>query len=704
MVEGAAFFLLLHDDVALDPDAVHKLVEESFRSNAGVVSPKFVNWDDPRHPAARRDELRQDAVPSSTASLRARSTTGSTTPCATSSSRPAGASWCGPTSSGAQGFRRRDRGHGGGPRPVVAQPGRGLTRGRCARGAGAPPRSGGGRPRGAGGPDETQGRRPVTMQMLQRRHELRAVLKCYTRFSLVRVLPQAALLALGEVVVAAFARDGERVRAVAGAWRWNARRLAEISLLRGELAEYRLFPDAEVRRLQVRGSARLSRYFSRLSHQGLDAANAVAASRERAGARRRAGRGGRPHRQRRVGLQRGRGLRRARRPGPAGGAGPLRPQGPLGTAEYGTPTRGGHGDRAARDRHGDPRPVLRDPAPRRPVGPASIVGDELAPLLLGLAVGRRGHDGAGLARLRASSGSPARCSSAPWGRCSGSCCSVASRSAAWGVSRFMRPLVSSRARVIAVICYLGLPLPYGALGTGRWDGLVAYAAFPFIARAWPGRPAWRRTGRSAGRNGAAASAGQIAILGAMIAAAASFAPAVVPLTIAMALAWTVGSLLVGARDPGWRVLVVAVRGGGRGPGAGGAVGDRDRRWLARDGGDLRVARQRRRGARTGARSSASPSARRPARPSCGSSWRRPALPLLLGRGIRLAWAARLWVTGVRIVGPRLRRDAGATSDRSRPRSRWSWRRPPSPWPPASASASPPSRTTSAVGSSGGARW
>ena len=46
MVEGAAFYLLCHDDVALDPDAVHKLVEESFRSNAGVVSPKFVNWDD----------------------------------------------------------------------------------------------------------------------------------------------------------------------------------------------------------------------------------------------------------------------------------------------------------------------------------------------------------------------------------------------------------------------------------------------------------------------------------------------------------------------------------------------------------------------------------------------------------------------------------------------------------------------------------
>ena len=93
------------------------------------------------------------------------------------------------------------------------------------------------------------------------------------------MLPQAALLALGEVIVALLARDRDRARAVVGAWRWNARRLTELSLLRGELAEHRLFPDAEVRRLQVRGSARLSSYLSRLSHQGLEAANAVAASR-----------------------------------------------------------------------------------------------------------------------------------------------------------------------------------------------------------------------------------------------------------------------------------------------------------------------------------------------------------------------------------------------------------------------------------------
>src|SRR5665213_2407104 len=47
MVDGAAYFLICHDDVALDDDAVHLMVEEGFRSNAGIVSPKVVSWNDP---------------------------------------------------------------------------------------------------------------------------------------------------------------------------------------------------------------------------------------------------------------------------------------------------------------------------------------------------------------------------------------------------------------------------------------------------------------------------------------------------------------------------------------------------------------------------------------------------------------------------------------------------------------------------------
>lgn len=46
-VEGTSgYFLLLHDDVALAPDAVRLLVEESLRSKAAVVGPKLLEWDD----------------------------------------------------------------------------------------------------------------------------------------------------------------------------------------------------------------------------------------------------------------------------------------------------------------------------------------------------------------------------------------------------------------------------------------------------------------------------------------------------------------------------------------------------------------------------------------------------------------------------------------------------------------------------------
>ncbi|MGH9094454.1 MAG: glycosyltransferase family 2 protein, partial [Acidimicrobiales bacterium] len=48
-VEGASHFVLCHDDVALAPDAVRLLVEEAFRSNAGLMSPKMVEWARPDH-------------------------------------------------------------------------------------------------------------------------------------------------------------------------------------------------------------------------------------------------------------------------------------------------------------------------------------------------------------------------------------------------------------------------------------------------------------------------------------------------------------------------------------------------------------------------------------------------------------------------------------------------------------------------------
>ncbi len=62
MVDGADYYLLCHDDVAPFPDLVHLLVEEAFRSNAGIVSPKVVSWDDPDAPGARGHGRRQDGI------------------------------------------------------------------------------------------------------------------------------------------------------------------------------------------------------------------------------------------------------------------------------------------------------------------------------------------------------------------------------------------------------------------------------------------------------------------------------------------------------------------------------------------------------------------------------------------------------------------------------------------------------------------
>ncbi len=49
LVEGDnGFFCILHDDVVLERSTIRLLVEELYRSNAGAVGPKLVDWDDRR--------------------------------------------------------------------------------------------------------------------------------------------------------------------------------------------------------------------------------------------------------------------------------------------------------------------------------------------------------------------------------------------------------------------------------------------------------------------------------------------------------------------------------------------------------------------------------------------------------------------------------------------------------------------------------
>ncbi len=59
LVEGEhGLFLICHDDVALDPDALRLMVEELYRSNAGMVGPKLVDWDDSASARVGRDGRR----------------------------------------------------------------------------------------------------------------------------------------------------------------------------------------------------------------------------------------------------------------------------------------------------------------------------------------------------------------------------------------------------------------------------------------------------------------------------------------------------------------------------------------------------------------------------------------------------------------------------------------------------------------------
>jgi GT2 family glycosyltransferase len=48
LVEGDnGFFCFVHDDIAPAPDAISQMIDEVFRSNAAVLGPKVVDWDDP---------------------------------------------------------------------------------------------------------------------------------------------------------------------------------------------------------------------------------------------------------------------------------------------------------------------------------------------------------------------------------------------------------------------------------------------------------------------------------------------------------------------------------------------------------------------------------------------------------------------------------------------------------------------------------
>ena len=245
-VQGAAFLLLCHDDVRLEPDAVRLMVREAFRSNAGIVGPKLVRWDDGRRllqlgmgsdklgqpaPMVEPDELDQSQhdgvrevfyVPGGVTLVRADlfAALGGFDPGIDLHNEGLDLCW---------------RARVAGARTVVAPAAR------------------------VGHLEALAHRHPADdRRRLQMRHRLRTVLVCYSPTSLLRVLPQGVVLTLVEVVYAVALGRFRQARDVAGAWSWNVRRVGDLRARRRALSGVRAVPDREVRAVQVRGSARVA--------------------------------------------------------------------------------------------------------------------------------------------------------------------------------------------------------------------------------------------------------------------------------------------------------------------------------------------------------------------------------------------------------------------------------------------------------------
>lgn len=252
-VEGAAFLLFLHDDVVLEPDALSRLVEEAFRSNAGIVGPKFVEAERPEallqvgmmadkfgvpfspvEPGEldheQHDAVRDVAFVSSAAML-------------------VRADLCAELEGfdpelrvGVEDLDLCWRARLAGARVIVApdavarRPGF-VVSGRLA------------------GLDYEHARDPDEFRALEPRHRLQVLLRSYSAWSLVRVVPQALVVsAIQAASLTVMGRRG-RARAVLGAWWWALRNLGRLRSERRAVQALRVVPDRDIRVLELRGSS-----------------------------------------------------------------------------------------------------------------------------------------------------------------------------------------------------------------------------------------------------------------------------------------------------------------------------------------------------------------------------------------------------------------------------------------------------------------
>ena len=590
LVSGAAFHLFLHDDVALAPDAVRLLVEEALRSNAGVVGPKLVDWDEPERilalggtidaigvlsPYAEHRELDQqqhdrvrDAFVVTGGAILIRTdlfeTIGGFDPGIDFLVDDVDLCW---------------RAQLAGGRVVVAPQAVGRHREALAQRRGVADR-----------------------RRLLFRHRILTISKCYGWVQLLWVLPFALAMSMLEIVYSLVLGRFGQARDVAGAWVWNVVHSARIVKGRRQVKRYRRVRDKQLSRLQIRGSARLSAFLR--GQIGGEAGLQILASRGRnftgtfsSGPRRTA-----LVVWTLVILLVGFGTRHLLTRGvPSFGQFADFPDaGAMLHAYWGGWREMGAGAAGA--------------------GPAALG-------LLG-AAGILTLGATGLLRLVLILGL------LPLGLV--------------GMWRLVGPLASRRGRLAAVVLYAANPLAYNALSGGRWDTLLLYGTLPFLVLRINRLVGIAPYGPHGGEMGPGVPSRslrhQVVALALLLGLVAAFEPLVLVLVPAMAVALVVVSILTGTAALPARGVVLAVVAAM----IGGAI---HLPWLLQFGdfNDLLTQLVGR------PDTTAPPELHRLLRFETGPygstvlGWGPlvvAAVPLVISRDARLAWAARAWGLGV----------------------------------------------------------
>ncbi len=271
MVEGSAFFLFCHDDVRLEPDALQLMVEAAFRANAGIVTPKFVNYDDPmvllhvgqtcdrfgvvheRIELGEIDHGQQDlerdvfVAPGGVTLVRSDlfATLRGFDPIIPVLGEDLDLSW---------------RAQIAGARIVVAPLAKVAHREMIAAGQRRV---------------SALGTRGASRQDLQRRHQLLVVATGWSRRTTFSTLLWLFVMDTMEFALSVVGRDRDRAGAILGSWRWLFRNRRRIRERRRQRHEIQVLSDDELLRLQVGGASRLKRFFLILLRDGLDRARGI---------------------------------------------------------------------------------------------------------------------------------------------------------------------------------------------------------------------------------------------------------------------------------------------------------------------------------------------------------------------------------------------------------------------------------------------